>query len=152
MKSILKKECQLFIGTVVMGRFIIDDFQIVMQGGRGDEIEYMVKFIEYKEVSIRVLREGVITPIRNFRSSFLDDGVTPSTYVIQEGDTWAIIAQKTGIPAFRLQRHNNILNHFNLLPGQVLDLRVPLPDARYYDDIQVRPRTDEERQAAGVVA
>ena len=109
-------------GINVDENYIMNSFTWSAVGGQGEDIDYVANFVQYKELSIRVVdfgNAGQPIQIATFPPYIRGDTI----YVVIPGDTWASIGQKTGLPPEFIMRINNLRNVFFLKPGIVLQLR-----------------------------
>ncbi len=109
-------------GINVDENYIMNSFTWSAVGGQGEDIEYTASFVQYKELSIRVVdfgNAGEPIQISTFAPYIRGDSV----YQVIPGDTWASISSKTGISAASIMAINQISNTFFLRPGIILQLK-----------------------------
>ncbi len=111
-------------GINVDENYIMHSFSFSSIGGEGEDIGYSASFIQYKELSIRMVdfgQAGAPIQINHIPIHIKGDSV----YTVIQGDTWASISQKTGLSAPYIMDLNGIRNAFFLKRGTILILKPP---------------------------
>ena len=105
------------IGTYIMSR----DFELMIIGGHGDDIEYRMSLVEYEPATIRRIDTEAEIPVE-VSTVFASEIQRVTNYLVRPNDTWLSISQQVGVPAPEIMSHNGIVNWFELTPGQVLSI------------------------------
>jgi hypothetical protein len=112
------------ITNMIVFRCYIQSFQYSSVGGQGKDINYTLSLIEVKFPSVRSInldQLGESPPTQVTLIPFIFDS---PTYIVQRGDTLAIISRKTKIPMTTISSYNNIIDSSVLAIGRVLNLPV----------------------------
>ncbi len=111
-------------GINIDENYIMNNFTWSAVGGEGTDIEYTATFVQYKELSVRMVDFGNFgAPIQSNYIPIYIPGET--IYEVITGDTWASISQKTGLSAAYIMDLNGIRNSFFLKRGLILILKPP---------------------------
>lgn len=132
---------------VVRQFFWIADFRQSAIGGQGREINYEIRFVTYKELSIRTLRTRTAFTPPNREQVFFSTIPGDNEYYTEPGDTLVTISRKTRVPVEFLRAANNIVDSTTDI-GERVNLHGLEPFSVFEDtlgtrEVVVRPGTED---------